>query len=173
MPNLSATTSFRRGVWNLNTWLLFLQYGACFGVELTMNNAAATYFVDQFDLATEMASAVASVFGFMNIFARGLGGYISDKANAHTGMKGRLIVQLVLILLQGACILVFAVMQELWSAILLLAIFSVFVQAAEGSTFAIVPYVNPHVSLCVSSLSIIIEIFAHIKCNAHFSCFYL
>ena len=36
--------SFRRGALNINTWLLFIQYACCFGVELTMNNAAATYF---------------------------------------------------------------------------------------------------------------------------------
>jgi NNP family nitrate/nitrite transporter-like MFS transporter len=29
---------------NWNTWILFIQYACCFGVELTMNNAAALYF---------------------------------------------------------------------------------------------------------------------------------
>ena len=116
-----------------------------------MNNAAATYFVDQFDLSTETASAIASIFGFMNIFARGLGGYFSDKANAYIGMKGRLLVQLLLLMLEGASMVFFARMRELWSAILALAIFSIFVQAAEGSTYGIVPFVNPQVchELCL------------------------
>ena len=143
MDNVSATTSFQRGAWNVNTWLLFIQYGACFGVELTINNYAATHFVDAFGLSTETASAVASVFGFINVFARGLGGFLSDKANGRFGMKGRLLVQMILLLLEGISVFVFALMQELWSAILVMAIFSLFVQAAEGSTFGIVPYVNP------------------------------
>jgi nitrate/nitrite transporter NarK len=38
MPEVSAAVSFRQGALNLNTWILFLQYAGCFGVELTMNN---------------------------------------------------------------------------------------------------------------------------------------
>ena len=56
-----------------------------------MNNAAANYFVDRFDLKTSTAAEIASVFGFMNIFARGLGGFISDKANECYGRKGQMI----------------------------------------------------------------------------------
>ena len=44
MDDVSATESFRVASMNLNTWLLFIQYACCFGVELTMNNAAALYF---------------------------------------------------------------------------------------------------------------------------------
>ncbi len=40
MPQVSAAASFRTGAMNLNTWVLFIQYACCFGVELTMNNAA-------------------------------------------------------------------------------------------------------------------------------------
>ena len=143
MMPVSASSSLRQGAVNINTWLLYLQYGCCFGVELTMNNAAASYFVDRFDQKTSTAAAIASVFGFMNIFARGLGGYFSDWANEKIGMKGRIWVQLILLLAEGICILIFAVMESLWSAILVLTIFSIFVQGAEGSTYGIVPYVNP------------------------------
>lgn len=143
MRAVSASASLRQGAVNFNTWLLYIQYGCCFGVELTMNNAAASYFVDRFDLSTSTAAAIASVFGFMNIFARGLGGYCSDVANEKIGMKGRIWVQLILLLLEGICILIFAEMSSLWSAILVLTIFSIFVQGAEGSTYGIVPYVNP------------------------------
>jgi NNP family nitrate/nitrite transporter-like MFS transporter len=44
MPEVSAIQSFRAGCGDLNAWLLFVQYACCFGVELTMNNAAALYF---------------------------------------------------------------------------------------------------------------------------------
>lgn len=63
MPEVSAAASFRTGALNLNTWILFIQYACCFGVELTMNNAAALYFVDQFGQSTESAAAIASIFG--------------------------------------------------------------------------------------------------------------
>jgi NNP family nitrate/nitrite transporter-like MFS transporter len=152
MPEVSAAASFRKGAINLNTWLLYIQYGCCFGVELTMNNAAATYFVDEFGLTTETASAVASIFGFMNIFARGLGGFVSDKAMSKIGMKGRLLTQMMFLLLEGACIFIFSLMEDLWSAVLMLTIFSIFVQAAEGSTYGIVPYVDPAAPGAVSGI---------------------
>jgi NNP family nitrate/nitrite transporter-like MFS transporter len=44
MEKISATKSFRVASMNRNTWVLSIQYACCFGVELTMNNAAALYF---------------------------------------------------------------------------------------------------------------------------------
>jgi NNP family nitrate/nitrite transporter-like MFS transporter len=143
MPEISAAASFRSGAINFNTWILFLQYACCFGVELTMNNAAALYFKDEFGQSTESAAAIASIFGWMNLFARGLGGYFSDKLNTTMGMRGRIIVQTVLLVIEGALVLVFANTSSLGGAIAVMIVFSLFVQAAEGSTYGIVPYVDP------------------------------
>ncbi len=143
MSEVSAAASFRDGALNVNTWLLFIQYACCFGVELTMNNAAALYFKDEFKLSTESAAAIASIFGWMNLFARGVGGFISDKFNAKMGMRGRLWWQSICLLVEGITILIFAETKNLGLAIFVLVIFSSFVQAAEGSSYGIVPYVNP------------------------------
>ncbi len=143
MHEVSASASFRDGAMNINTWMLFIQYGCCFGVELTMNNAAATYFVEEFGQKTESAAAIASIFGWMNLFARGLGGFASDKCNARLGMRGRLIWQSLCLIIEGAMVLLFANTKNLGLAIFILVIFSSFVQAAEGSTYGIVPYVDP------------------------------
>lgn len=143
MPEISAAASFRSGAFNFNTWILFLQYACCFGVELTMNNAAALYFKDEFGQSTESAAAIASIFGWMNLFARGLGGFSSDKANARWGMQGRLLVQSVLLVAEGLLVILFANTGSLGIAILVMVFFSLFVQAAEGSTYGIVPYVDP------------------------------
>ena len=143
MAEVSAAASFRQGAFNLNTWILFIQYACCFGVELTMNNAAALYFVDQFDQSTESAAAIASIFGWMNLFARGLGGFCSDKMNARCGMRGRIWAQTVLLAGEGALVLVFANTGSLVGAIIVMVFFSLLVQAAEGSSYGIVPYVDP------------------------------
>jgi NNP family nitrate/nitrite transporter-like MFS transporter len=143
MPQVSASASFRQGAIDFNTWLLFIHYGCCFGVELTVNNAAVSYFVSRYDLTIESASAIASIFGFMNIFARGIGGFLSDKAMGKFNMRGRILAQAMLLILEGICIFIFANMQQLWASIMMLTIFSIFVQSAEGSTYGIVPYVNP------------------------------
>jgi NNP family nitrate/nitrite transporter-like MFS transporter len=143
MPEVSAAASFRSGALNFNTWVLFIQYACCFGVELTMNNAAALYFREEFGQSTESAAAIASIFGWMNLFARGLGGFASDKMNARMGMRGRLWAQTVFLAAEGALVLVFANTKSLAVSIVVLVFFSTFVQAAEGSTYGIVPYVDP------------------------------
>ena len=152
MPEISAAVSFRAGAVNINTWILFIQYAACFGVELTMNNAAALYFKEQFGLTTESAAAIASIFGWMNLFARGLGGYICDKSNQYMGMKGRIISNSAFLAFEGMFVLIFANSTSLASAIVIMIFFSLFVQAAEGSTFGIVPYINPAATGSVSGI---------------------
>jgi NNP family nitrate/nitrite transporter-like MFS transporter len=152
MPEVSAAASVRTGALNFNTWSLFLQYACCFGVELTMNNAAALYFKEEFALTTEKAAAIASIFGWMNLFARGLGGYLSDKLNARMGMRGRILAQTIFLVAEGGMVFCFAATKSLAAAIVVMTIFSVFVQAAEGSTFGVVPYVNPAATGSVSGI---------------------
>ena len=79
----------------------------------------------------------------MNLFARGVGGFVSDMANAKYGMRGRLWVQTITLILEGSLVVVFSKTKTLAGAIVVLIIFSIFVQATEGSTFGIVTYVNP------------------------------
>jgi NNP family nitrate/nitrite transporter-like MFS transporter len=152
MPEISAAASFRDGAFNFNTWVLFIQYACCFGVELTMNNAAALYFKDEFGQSTESAAAIASIFGWMNLFCRGLGGFTSDKLNARMGMRGRLITQTVFLLAEGILVLVFARTTSLPVAIVIMVFFSGCVQAAEGSTYGIVPYVDPAATGSISGI---------------------
>lgn len=152
MQNKSASTSFKEGGKHLNTWILFVQYACCFGVELTMNNAAALYFKESLGQTVESAAAIASIFGFMNLFARGLGGWLSDKINRKYSMRGRLWVQMILMAFEGALIIVFSRINDLAGAIITMTIFSVFVQACEGSTYSIVPYVDPSNAGAVSGI---------------------
>ncbi len=143
MRKHSAWQHIKSAVSDYNTWILVLMYGCCFGVELTTTNAAALYFTEEFKLSTESAAAVAFTFGAMNLFARGLGGFLSDVSNAYWGMRGRLIWQLICFALEGAFIMVFSKAKTLAGSITALMTFSIFVQGAEGSTFGIVPYLNP------------------------------
>mmetsp|Transcript_27401 Transcript_27401/g.49835 ORF Transcript_27401/g.49835 Transcript_27401/m.49835 type:complete len:502 (-) Transcript_27401:256-1761(-) len=152
MAEVSAAGSFRTGAANINTWLLFVQYACCFGVELTMNNAAASYFKSTFELTTEVSAAIASLFGWMNLFARGVGGFVSDKANARMGMRGRLWWQTICLVLEGCMVFIFANTKSLGLAIFIMVIFSSFVQAAEGSSYGIVPYVNPPVTGSIAGI---------------------
>jgi nitrate/nitrite transporter NarK len=69
----------------------------------------------------------------MNLFARGLGGYGSDLANHKWGMPGRLWAQTICLAIEGGFVLIFVNTKSLAGAILVMVIFSTFVQAAEGT----------------------------------------
>jgi NNP family nitrate/nitrite transporter-like MFS transporter len=136
MGHVDMVNNYRGAMLNYNTWLLFIQYACCFGVELTMNNAAALYFKEKFMLSTESAAAIASIFGWMHLFARALGGYCSDLGSRRWGMRGRLACHSFVLFMGGATIVVFANASSLGAAIAVLVIFSIFIQAAEGTSFA-------------------------------------
>lgn len=84
-----APVSFWKAASDHRVWALFVLYGACFGIELTMNNIAAIYYHDYFQLDLATAGLIAGLFGLMNLFARTLGGYFGDKAGMRWGLSGR------------------------------------------------------------------------------------
>lgn len=88
----------------------------------------------------------------MNLFARGLGGVLSDALNENFGMRGRIYAQACLLLLEGVSVLVFAQTESLASAVIVLVLFSLLVQSAEGTSYGIVPYVNPPFTGSVSGI---------------------
>ncbi|GKY92980.1 hypothetical protein MPSEU_000266600 [Mayamaea pseudoterrestris] len=147
---VSAMDSLRRAASTRNTWLLAIQYGCCFGVEVAITQVASLYFQDEFGQTTESAAAIASAVGWVNLFARAAGGFVNDVANVKFGMRGRMWVQVVLILIEGICVIAFSHARTLVGAIFVLILLSIFVSASAGSTFAIVPYVDFSVTGSIS-----------------------
>jgi len=128
---------------NPQVWVLVVQYACCFGMELHVNNTIAFYYFDRFGLTLTTAGLIASLFGLMNLVARAWGGMISDKCYVRWGMNGRKYAHVALMCGEGIFLVVFSRMPTLGAAIFMMIIFSLFVQSAEGSTFGIVPYVDP------------------------------
>jgi NNP family nitrate/nitrite transporter-like MFS transporter len=127
---------------NYVTWILVLNYACCFGVELYVNGTMSSYYQDFFDVDQTIAGLIASLFGLMNLFARAIGGWASDKSAVRFGLRGRIWVILVTVLGAGGMLVIFSRIRVLWLAIVQLIIFSTFVQASEGATFGLVPFVN-------------------------------
>ena len=123
-------------------WALFVIYAACFGVELTINNVAALYYHDQFQLDVKTAGLIAGLFGLMNIFARSVGGYFSDFFAKYIGLRGRVLFLFIVLLGEGIMLIIFSQMSVLILAVGTMIIFSLFVQMSEGATFGIVPFIN-------------------------------
>ncbi|KAL7546643.1 hypothetical protein ACHAWF_009978 [Thalassiosira exigua] len=138
MQEATANDAFWSAVKRPATWILFCHYMFSFGVELTMYGIVAELFVDKYEMSQPEASAVASIFGWMNIFARGMGGSLSDWAASKIGMKGRLYTQAICFTLEGLFVLIMGSMEKFAGALTIMIFFSIAVQASEGSTFAIV-----------------------------------
>ncbi|RPD51882.1 NarK family nitrate/nitrite MFS transporter [Paracnuella aquatica] len=123
-------------------WALTLAYAVCFGMEITFDNIAALHFVDTFGLSQSGAGFWAGVFGFMNIFARALGGIVSDKIGLRYGMRGKSLLLAAMLLLEGFGIILFAQAGNFTLAILSMLSFALFLKMANGATYGIVPFVN-------------------------------
>lgn len=134
------------------TWALFLAYGACFGIEITFDNIAALYFFENFNTTLAVAGILAGTFGFMNLFARAVGGIVADKIGIKYGMigKGRLLA--LLLALEGIGIAIFAQSGSIVVAVITMLAFAMFLKMANGVTYAIVPFVNPKVIGSVSGI---------------------
>jgi len=100
--------TFRVALKDYRTWILALAYAACFGIEITIDNVAAIYFADNFQASVILAGALAAIFGFMKLFARALGGIVSDKVGKIYGMRGKGILLAALLVLEGFGIILFA-----------------------------------------------------------------
>ena len=124
------------------TWILTVAYAACFGVEITIDNFAATYFHDDYKATLIFAGLLASIFGWLNIFARALGGIVSDKVGARFGFNGKISLLAVLLLLEGLGIILFANAGGLVIAISMMFFFGLCLKMANGATYSIVPFIN-------------------------------
>ena len=134
--------AFLKACRDRRVWALFVMYGACFGVELTINNIAALYFHDYFGLGLAAAGLVAGLFGLMNIFARTLGGIAGDKWGLRWGLRGRVWFLGAILFLEGLALMLFSQQTVLPIAIGALILFSLCVQMSEGATYSVVPFVN-------------------------------
>ncbi|WP_266363256.1 MFS transporter [Tellurirhabdus rosea] len=148
----AAPVSFAKAASDWRVWALFLAYGACFGIEITFDGVAALYFVDTFHLDVATAGLWAGVFGFMNIFARALGGIVADKVGRRYGMRGKGLLLAAMLLLEGLGIMFFAQSGNLTLAIASMLGFAMFLKMANGATYAIVPFVNPRAVGVVSGI---------------------
>lgn len=138
----SVNGTFLTAAKDYRVWALFIVYGACFGIELTINNVAALYFHDRFALSIGVAGLIAGLFGLMNIFARTLGGIFGDMFGIKFGLKGRVWFMGAVLALEGLALILFSQMASLLLAVGAMIVFSLFVQMAEGATFSVVPFIN-------------------------------
>ncbi|WP_016835121.1 MFS transporter [Herbaspirillum lusitanum] len=134
--------SFRAASANYRVWMLFITYGACFGVEIFIHNIAAIYYVDHFGLSLKSAGIAAASFGLLALFARALGGIISDKVALRGGLNRRATLLFIMMLGEGLGLLWFAHAGSVTLAVTAMLCFGLFTHMACGATYALVPFID-------------------------------
>ncbi|MGZ8317860.1 MAG: MFS transporter, partial [Telluria sp.] len=134
--------SFRAAAANYRVWLLFVTYGACFGVEIFIHNIAAVYYVDNYQLTLGQAGLAAGSFGLLALFARALGGWLSDRMALNGALNRRVTLLFVLMIGEGAGLLWFAGAGTVAMAVLAMLVFGLFTHMACGATYALVPFID-------------------------------
>lgn len=125
-------------------------YFANFGAELAVVSMLPMFFQKTWSLDPTTAGLIASTFAFVNLWARPLGGYISDRVGSRRKvmlgyMLGISIGFLLMGLMNGAWPLFIAVCITIGC--------SVFVQGAEGATFGIIPSIKRRLTGQISGMA--------------------
>jgi MFS transporter, NNP family, nitrate/nitrite transporter len=133
---------FKKAAANYRAWMLFVTYGACFGTELFVHNVAASYYVDRFKLDLQAAGLAAGSFGLLALFARAVGGILSDRVARTRGLDARTQLLFLLMLGEGIGLIWFSRTETAATAIVAMMTFGLFTHMACGSTYALVPFID-------------------------------
>ncbi|MEO5951716.1 MAG: MFS transporter [Chloroflexia bacterium] len=148
----AAAGAFLEACKDHRVWALAVLYACCFGLELTIDNIAALYFVDYFKLDLQTAGILAGAFGMMNLFARALGGIVSDRCAKFWGLRGRVLLLGAVIGLEGLALIAFSQARYLPLAVAGMLLTGLFVKMSNGATYSVVPFVNRRALGAVSGI---------------------
>jgi NNP family nitrate/nitrite transporter-like MFS transporter len=129
---------------------LNVTYFANFGAELAVVSMLPMFFEETWGLTAAAAGLIAASFAFVNLFARPMGGLVSDR------MGNRRFVMLSYMFGIGIGFVLMGLLDSSWPLIVAIAITifcSFFVQGAEGATFGIIPSIKRRVTGQISGMA--------------------
>lgn len=125
-------------------------YFANFGAELAVVSMLPMFFEETWGLTAAAAGLIASSFAFVNLFARPMGGLVSDR------FGNRRFVMMAYMLGIAIGFFLMGLMDSKWPLVVAVAITigcSFFVQGAEGATFGIVPSIKRRLTGQISGMA--------------------
>ncbi|MFN7003122.1 MAG: MFS transporter, partial [Roseinatronobacter sp.] len=129
---------------------LNITYFANFGAELAVVSMLPMFFQETWGLTAVAAGLIAASFAFVNLFARPMGGLVSDRfGNRRFVMMAYMFGIAIGFVLMG-------LLNSSWPLVIAIAITimcSFFVQGAEGATFGIVPSIKRRVTGQISGMA--------------------
>jgi MFS transporter, NNP family, nitrate/nitrite transporter len=129
---------------------LNVTYFANFGAELAVVSMLPLFFEETWGLTAAAAGLIAASFAFVNLFARPMGGLVSDR------MGNRRFVMLAYMFGIGIGFTLMGLLDSNWPLIVAIGITifcSFFVQGAEGATFGIIPSIKRRLTGQISGMA--------------------
>ena len=125
-------------------------YFANFGAELAVVSMLPMFFEETWGLTAAAAGLIAASFAFVNLFARPMGGLVSDR------FGNRRFVMLAYMLGIAIGFALMGLLNSKWPLVIAVAITiacSFFVQGAEGATFGIIPSIKRRLTGQISGMA--------------------
>ncbi|MDM7951462.1 MFS transporter [Hydrogenophaga sp.] len=125
-------------------------YFANFGAELAVVSMLPMFFEETWGLSAAVAGMIAASFAIVNLFARPMGGLVSDR------FGNRRFVMLAYMLGIAIGFALMGLMNSRWPLVIAVAITigcSFFVQGAEGATFGIIPSIKRRLTGQISGMA--------------------
>ncbi|KPQ07913.1 MAG: MFS transporter, NNP family, nitrate/nitrite transporter [Rhodobacteraceae bacterium HLUCCA12] len=129
---------------------LNITYFANFGAELAVVSMLPMFFEETWGLNAAAAGLIAASFAFVNLFARPMGGLVSDR------FGNRRFVMLAYMFGIGVGFVLMGLLNSNWPLIVAIGFTiacSFFVQGAEGATFGIIPSIKRRVTGQISGMA--------------------
>ncbi|HSM21877.1 MAG TPA: MFS transporter, partial [Rubrivivax sp.] len=129
---------------------LNVTYFANFGAELAVVSMLPMFFEQTWGLGAAAAGAIAASFAFVNLFARPMGGLVSDR------FGNRRFVMMAYMFGIGLGFALMGLLDSSWPlvvAVVFTIACSFFVQGAEGATFGIIPSIKRRVTGQISGMA--------------------
>lgn len=125
-------------------------YFANFGAELAVVSMLPMFFEETWDLSAAAAGLIAASFAIVNLFARPMGGLVSDR------FGNRRFVMLAYMLGIAIGFALMGLLNSKWPLVIAVVITvacSFFVQGAEGATFGIIPSIKRRLTGQISGMA--------------------
>jgi MFS transporter, NNP family, nitrate/nitrite transporter len=125
-------------------------YFANFGAELAVVSMLPIFFESTFSISPTAAGMMAASFAFVNLFARPVGGIISDSLG---NRKLTMLIYMIGITIGFFLMGLINASWPLWVAVAVTILCSLFVQGAEGATFAVIPFIKKNLTGQIAGMS--------------------
>ncbi|CAF2599705.1 unnamed protein product [Rotaria sp. Silwood2] len=147
-------------VFSSRTLLVALPYLCSFGSELAVEGIISDFYIQTTKIQdgivwnSQTAGNWAAVFGLLNIVTRPLGGYISDVLYQHKGLSAKKWWLIFLGVVQGVFFIWIGFAKcKIYYLIMFMTGLAIFMEAANGAIFSLVPAIHPKFTGIVSGVT--------------------